>query len=456
MEATVVATAMPTVIAELGGLELYGWVGSAYLLSSTVTVPLYGKLADLYGRKPVLLFSIALFLLGSIASGLATSIHALIIARAVQGLGAGGMQPIALTIVGDIYTVEERGRVQGVFGAVWATSAVAGPLLGGLIVDVLSWHWVFLVNVPIGAIAIVLHVLGYPEKVTRQRVEIDLLGALTLGLAGTALLCGASGVWPAILLPIGAALTIAFVMVERRAPDPLLPLDLLSRRTMAIATIVSFLLGATMIGELTFLPLYVQGSLGGEPTAAGMTVAPMLVGWPIAAAATSRMIVRIGFRGPIVVGSLVSAVALIAVEISREAFATVLGVQIAMFAYGIGMGLANTAVMIGVQSSVGREQRGVATATTMFARMMGGALGVAALGGVLSAAIGDRLSPDAVRELLTDRSAPLSPEHVALLSHALRPVFITVAALSVVNLAFAVFYPAHAVKPRESVIETPG
>ncbi len=377
MEATVVATAMPTVIAELGGIRLYGWVGASYLLASTVTVPLYGKLADRRGRKPVLLAGIALFLAGSLASGLATSIEQLIAFRALQGLGAGAMQPIVLTIIGDLYTPAERGRVQGWFGAVWGFAGVSGPLVGGAIVAAVSWRWVFLINIPFGIAAALVLGLAFREAPRpASTARLDLLGSAAILLASLALLLAASGVAPMPMAALGMALAVAFVLIERRASDPVLPIDLVTRRLIAVCTLASLLLGVAMMGVLNFLPLYVQGVLHGLPTEAGMVIAPMLVGWPIASAVTSRLLMRVGYRAPLVTGALLATVglgALVPLILERAPMWT-LGTS--MLVFGLGMGLANTAIVIGVQASVGWEQRGVVTAATMFSRTMGGALGV--------------------------------------------------------------------------------
>lgn len=427
MEATVVATAMPTVIAELGGLHLYGWVGASYLLASTVTVPLYGKLADRHGRKPVLLVGIALFLAGSLASGLATSIEQLIAFRALQGLGAGAVQPIVITVIGDLYTPAERGRVQGLFGAVWGFAGISGPLLGGAIVALVSWRWVFLVNIPFGIAAAVVLATAFREAPRAgTAAPLDLAGAGAILFASLALLLAASGVASIPLAIAGVLLIVAFVTIERRAPDPVLPIPLLTRRLIAVTTMVSLFLGAAMMGVLNFLPLHVQGVLVGLPTEAGLVIAPMLVAWPIASAITSRLIVRTGYRRPVWLGAALTAAGLFLLVPLVLTRAPSWSLGIAMAVFGAGMGLASTAMIIGIQASVGWEQRGVVTAANMFARTMGGALGVGGMGALLASRLGRTLDAETASALLDPHGRDVvlaQPGVLAALGDALDPIF---------------------------------
>ena len=268
MEMTVVSTAMPTVVAELGGALHYAWVFTAYMLASTVTVPIYGKLADLHGRKPVMMVAMALFLVGSMASGQARSMHQLIAFRALQGIGAGGMQPMALTIVGDIFKIEERAKMQGVFGAVWAIAGLIGPLLGGIIVATLSWRWVFYVNVPFGIVSAAMLTFSLVETVEKRKHGLDVAGALVLSAAVVALLLGTDGEWPWVLLPVSVVLVAVFIAVEARAKEPILPLQLFKQRILATSSVLSALSGGAMVGLVTFVPLYAQGVLGSTPTEA--------------------------------------------------------------------------------------------------------------------------------------------------------------------------------------------
>ena len=445
MEATVVATAMPTVISELGGIRLYGWVGASYLLASTVTVPLYGKLADRHGRKPVLMTGIALFLAGSLASGLAQSIEQLIAFRGLQGLGAGAVQPIVLTVIGDLYTPAERGKVQGFFGAVWGIAGISGPLIGGALVAAASWRWVFLINVPFGLAAAAILFVAYREAPRhREGAPLDVAGSVAILLASLAILLAASRIATVPMAIAGVILLVLFVILERRAPDPVLPIPLMTRRLIAVGTGASFLLGAAMMGVLNYLPLYVQGVLQREPTEAGLVIAPMLVGWPIASAATSRMLMRIGYRKPVWLGGLLTTIglAVLAPLVATRAHPALLGPP--MFVFGLGMGLSSTAIIIGFQASVGWEQRGVVTAATMFARTMGGALGVGGLGALLAASLGRSLSPETVSALLDPegRDAILAqPGVVDALGGALDPLFWASTAAAVLSLLLVLAHP---------------
>lgn len=387
LEATVVSTAMPTVVGDLGGISRYAWVFTAYLVTSTVTVPLYGKLADLYGRKPVMLFGIAVFLAGSIASGFAGSMTQLILFRAFQGVGAGAMQPMALTIIGDLFDFEERGRVQGLFGGVWGVAGLIGPLLGGLVVKHLSWHWIFFMNVPPGLFAAGLLAGSLRETVERRRVSLDLTGAAVLTATVLALLYAAS-LERGALMAAGAAvlLLITFLAVERRAHEPILPLDLFRDPVIAIASAEGALIGASLFVLMTYVPLYVQGVEHGTAVDAGRAILPMVLGWPIASAVGGRLLARIGYQPLIRGGLLIATAASVALAMAVDA-GSMLVLQIAIGAFGVGMGFSNTALLIAVQTAVPWQRRGVATASTMFFRTVGGAVGVGLLGGIIIAAL---------------------------------------------------------------------
>ena len=446
MEATVVGTAMPTVVQKLGGIELYGWVGAVYLLTATVTMPLYGKLSDLYGRKPIMMLGMAVFLAGSVASGLSQSMMQLIVFRAIQGVGAGGLQPVAITIVGDIFKPAERARIQGVFGAVWGVAGMSGPLLGGLIVDALSWRWVFFINVPFGLLSALMLTMFFHEPIQKKEHTLDVGGTVLLASAVVALLLGASRFAPLLMLPLAALLLVGFVVVERRAREPVLSLSLLRRRIMAVSSVAGALVGSVMSSSVIYLPLYVQAVLAATPTQAGGAVAPMLVGWPIASAVSGRLLPKTGYRPLVRTGFAIVAVASIgvAVLLRRGVTAPVLGG--AMFLMGCGMGLANTALLIAVQESASWEERGVATASTMFFRSIGGAIAVGALGAVLAGGMGDHVPAALLDQLLgPEHGRTLDPAVLSELSghlrEGLRHVFDVIAAMSLVAFAAGLLFP---------------
>ena len=460
MEATVIGTAMPTVVSDLGGLELYGWVGAIYMLSSTVTMPMYGKLADVLGRKPVMLFGITLFLLGSAGSGLASGMKMLIVMRGVQALGAGGIQPISMTILGDLYTPAERARIQALFGAVWGVAGITGPLLGGIIVHALSWRWVFFVNVPFGLLTAVL-LLGYRERkeLPSKRPPLDLVGALTLSLFVLSLLAGARGRWP--LLGASLVFLVAFVVAERRHPSPMLPLSLLSRRLIAVSSACGTLLGATMSAIVIYVPLYVQAVHQKSATVAGSLVAPMLVGWPIASSISGRLLLKTGARPLVRVGLVSVALATLAVDRMVASDAGLLPLGMAMFVLGVGMGLANTALLIAVQDSVDFVERGVATASTMFFRTIGGALAIGILGSMLAAALAGKVPESTLDALLgPEHGKDLDPNLVRSVSGALAdgmvPLFHVTAGLGALGLGLAIVFPEARLRAQSSKSTTTG
>jgi len=449
MEATVVATAMPTVVADLRGIELYGWVGSLYMLASTVTIPLWGKLADLWGRKPVMLAGLVLFLVGSVASGMSATMLQLVVFRAVQGMGAGSLQPVALTLVGDLFAVEERGRIQGMFGALWGVAGMMGPLLGGLIVRALSWRWVFYINVPFGLLsgALLVAFLDERSRPVAARKPLDLAGAALLSVAVLTLLLGVGGRWPAVMLPLALGATLAFVSVERRSPDPILPLSLFADGTIAVASVASTLMGAVMMASLMFLPLYVQAVWGGSPTEAGMAVAPMLVGWPIFSTVSGKLLPKTGPRVLVQWGLLIVAVGTSAVYASLAAGWGVWPLRGAMFVFGAGMGLANTAMIIAVQERVAWAQRGVATASTMFFRSIGGAVSVGALGALLAHRLSGVVDESRLNAMLgPSHGRELASGEVLVMARAVAagmlPMFAVVAVLGVLAALAGWRFPA--------------
>ena len=468
LEATVVSTAMPTVIGDLGGIHYYAWITGAYLLASSVTVPIYGKLADIYGRKPILLFGIVMFLFGSAASGAAQSMGQLILFRAIQGLGAGSMQPMAITIVGDIFDLEERSKMQGLFGAAWGVFGLIGPMLGGLIVHHLSWRWVFYINLPFGLAGIALIVTQLHERIEKKPHTLDFLGAGLLTGVIVALLLAASrlGARPTVICAALAVVMLAvFLVVERSAKEPIVPLPLFARPVMAVSSLTGAVIGGAMIATLTYVPLFVQGVLHGTPTEAGMAITPMVITWPVASAIAGRLIPTLGFRPLIRFGLGVTAAAGVALALFGETHGLI-GLRVITGAFGLGMGFANTALLIAVQTSVTWEQRGIATASTMFFRTIGGTLAVGVMGGVINASLmADTSIPeDAASHVLSrDGAASLTPDLIArlgdALAHGLGTVFWIIAGMGVVAFITSIWFPhvpTHAKDPAPSGSVDPG
>ncbi len=454
LEATVVSTAMPTVVRELGGLSLYAWVFSAYTLASTVMVPLFGKLSDVYGRKPVMLFGIALFLVGSMLSGQAATMNQLIVFRVVQGLGAGAMQPMAMTIVGDIFDLSERGKMQGYFGAVWGLAGLVGPFVGALIVRVASWRWIFYINVPFGVASAVILMAAFHEKVERRKRTLDLAGAMVLTGAIVALLLGTQGLHPAPLIALACVLTALFIYIESRAVEPILPLGLFKSRVIAVSSITSALAGAAMFATITFVPLHVQGVLGGSPSDAGAAIGPMVVAWPICSAIGGRLLVRVGYRPIIRFGMLLVALSAIALPLLLRPGTPVMVARLVSIGFGAGLGFSQTAVMIAVQTSVGWEQRGVATASTLFFRSIGSTLGVGALGAVLAATFRrsmSSVSEETVNRMLGPERSQIDPAVLhslgTTLQEGLTTIFWAVAAIGVAGFVAGLFFPSISLRP---------
>ncbi|MGW0043729.1 MDR family MFS transporter [Rhodococcus sp. NPDC003348] len=438
LDSTVIATAVLTIVRDLGGFGQFPWLFSIYLLAQAVSVPIYGKLADLFGRKPVMLFGIASFCLGSVLCGLAWSMPALIAFRAIQGLGAGAVQPMSLTIAGDIYTLAERAKAQGYLASVWGISAVVGPTLGGVFSEYLSWRWIFLVNVPLCAVAAWALQRHFSEQPRRDRPRIDYLGAVLL-TGGAALVIlgllegGQAWAWGApasiAVFGSGAALLVAFAVVERRAADPILPPWVLTRRVLVVSSTISAAVGAIIMGLTSYVPTFVQGVLGTGALVAGFALATLTIGWPISASLAGRLYLRVGFRVTALIGAA-AAVAGMALTTGLDAGSRVWEVAVICFVIGAGMGLVSSPTLIAAQSSVDWSQRGVVTSTNMFARSIGSAVGVAAFGAIVNARLDG-----------TDTPAPEQ------LSGALHLVFLAVTATAAVILVAAAFMPSRVRSP---------
>ena len=395
IDATILATAVPAVVDDLGGFTSFPWLFSIYLLAQAVSVPIYGKVADLYGRKPVMLLGIGLFVVGSLLCGLAWSMPALIVFRLVQGLGAGAVQPMGMTIVGDIYSLAERAKVQGYLAGVWAAASVIGPTLGGVFSDYLSWRWIFFVNLPLGMAAAWVLWHRFEENVERRKHSIDYAGALLLAVGGSLLLLGLleGGVRWGWGSPAGVgifvaavALLAAFVAVEARTPEPVLPLWVFRRRVLNAANSGSFVVGVLMLGLTSYVPLYAQGVLGHGALVAGLALAAMTIGWPIAATTSGRFYLSIGFRRTMTMGAAF-VVAGAALLLLVDADSALWQLALPCFVMGIGFGYVASPAVVVAQSSVGWQHRGVATGTNMFARSIGSAVGVAVFGAIVNARV---------------------------------------------------------------------
>ncbi|MGX5716753.1 MFS transporter [Arthrobacter sp. MAHUQ-56] len=396
IDSTIVATAVPSIVSDIGGFSNFPWLFSAYLLAQAVSVPIYGKLSDMAGRKPIILTGIGLFLLGSVLCGVAWSMPSLIAFRALQGLGAGAVLPVSITIAGDIYSLEERAKVQGYLASVWAISSVVGPSLGGVFSALGIWRGIFLVNVPLCLLAGWMLVRTLHENVERARHKVDYAGAVLLaGSLGLLILGALQGgqAWPWNspvsygIFVVGAVLLAAFLLVERRAAEPILPSWVVSRRLLATTALVSFGVGAVMIGLTSYVPTFLEGALSSSPLVAGLALAALTLGWPLSASQAGKFYLRIGFKATALIGVAVAVAGLLILSLTAGAPNVVL-IALSCFVVGLGLGLLATPTLISAQSSVPWHERGVVTSTNMFARSIGSALGVAVFGAVANSIYG--------------------------------------------------------------------
>ena len=449
IDATILATAVPSIVDDLGGFAQFPWLFSIYLLAQAVAVPVFGKFSDLAGRKRVMLIGVGLFVLGSILCGFAWSMPALIAFRALQGIGAGSVQPMAMTIIGDLYSVAERAKVQGYVASVWAASSVVGPTLGGVFVDFLNWRWIFFVNVPLGAVAAWMLVRKFVERVERKPHRIDYGGAALLVLGASLIILGLleGGVlWPWVSVPgvgilaTGLALLIAFGYVERRAAEPILPGRVFRSRLLNSTNAAALSIGVILIGLTSYVPLFVQGVLGRSALVAGFALAALTLGWPLAASVAGRIYLRIGFRRTALTGSVVVVAGAVLLALLSAA-SPVWQVAITCFVIGLGMGLSASPTLIAAQSSVEWEERGVVTGANLFARSMGSAVGIAVFGAIANSSLrahgGGRLAS-------TTSGIP-----VAVLDPALHKVFLASAVVAALLVAAILLMPNVSIHGRE-------
>jgi EmrB/QacA subfamily drug resistance transporter len=464
IEATIVSTAMPLIAAQLGGLNLYSWVFSSFLLTQTALTVVFGKLADLYGRKPVMLLGIAIFLVGSVLAGFAWSMPAMIVFRLIQGVGAGAMLPVALTIVADLYPARERGKVQGYLASVWVISAVVGPMVGGLIIRNLSWAWIFWMNVPIGLVAAAGFVAYLHENVKLEPPSIDIAGAVLFTIAIASLMIALTQAATSdgrLALPAAGLFCLSsalFVVQERRASDPMISFTLWSRRPIAATNGVAVLSNMALMGLTTFLPMYVQSVLHRSPVVAGLTLTMMLLGWPVAATLASRVFQRVGLRRIMIAGSaLLPAGAIVFVLLTPES--SPVTAALGSLVMGFGMGLVSMTSLVLIQEVVTRSQRGSATASTLFARNLGSTLGATAFGAVFNYGLAHAkgvgaVTSDQLRQLLEAPPDTIG-SHTAVLAALQQSLHFTFWGMFVISLTIvllALLVPAVAIR---DVTETP-
>ena len=473
LDQTVVSTALPTMVGDLGGLSYLSWVVTAYLLTSTVAGPLYGKFGDLYGRKIVLQVAIAVFLVGSALCGIAQNMLQLIVFRALEGAGGGGLIVITIAVIGDLIPPRERGRYQGFFGAVFGVATIVGPLVGGFFVDHLSWRWIFYINLPTGIIALAVIAAVLPSHSTRRQHAVDYVGALllTAALSAGILFTGLGGTtfpWtsPVMIGLMAASIAgvIAFVAVEMRAREPILPMSLFANRNFAVASSVGFIVGLSLFGAVTFLPIYLQVVKGVSPSISGLLLMPMMLGMLATSVISGRMISRFGryklfpILGTATMTFGLGALSLLAIDSGDWQTA------IDALWLGLGMGMVMQVLLIAVQNSVDYERLGVATSGTMLFRSLGGALGVALFGAIFANRLHAQLAgpgmdflatviPAAARGLPPD----MHQEYITAVMAALRPVFLAAAGVSALGFVLTFLLREHPLRegaPAEGVGES--
>lgn len=469
IDVTVVSTAMPHIARELKGISLYSWVFAIYTLTTSVTTPIYGKLADLFGRKVIFSIGVILFVLGSVLSGASHSMVELVWFRAFQGIGAGAVMPITFTIIGDLYPGEQRARMQGMFSAVWGVAGLLGPLVGGLFVDHISWRWIFYINVPVGAVSLILVLTFLHETFERKAKKIDYWGALvfTAGISSLlyALLNGGTkyawGSLTIILLFVAAAVFIGlFIWIESKVQEPMLPLSLFKIPVIAVSNIVAFLISFVLIGVNVYLPMWIQSILDHSATGSGLTLMPMSIAWPLGSTLAGRYMYRVGSKRTTLIGVILVTAGgawTLAVQLGSPYWYFV-GLMVVL---GLGMGYAVTPTTVLIQSAVGWQMRGAATASNTFVRTLGQTVGITIFGSLFNSSVAHYVKSHMpagtpggnINSYLLSSGGPSGgasqiPPALRLfvhqtLAHAIHEIFIVIFAITVASLIATFFLPSH-------------
>lgn len=466
IEVTVVSTAIPKIVADLGGLQLISWIYAAYLLTTAVSTPFFGKLSDLFGRKNIFIFGSVLFVLGSMLCGLSQNMTQMVIFRAIQGIGAGALTPVTMTIVGDIYNFEERAKIQGLFSSIWGIAGLVGPLVGGIFVDSLSWHWIFYFNVPFGIISVWMIAVLFHEKIDRKKKSIDYGGTFTFMIGMTAFLVilitgGSMVAWDSTLMVVLIAVSILFLAlffyIELKVKEPMVPFHLFKNRSISVANGVSFLLSAVLIGLNSYLPLWVQGVLGQSAKSSGLALTPMSIGWLLGSIVGGRLLIKSGGKITAFIGTIaIVAGSIWLTFISSDS--SIMMIMVLMFIAGFGFGFSFTSFIVIVQSSVSWKERGSSTALNSFVRTLGQTIGIAVFGTYLNthiasavknagADIASKVTSDDLNNLLSAEGAKELPADLigplrGFLEQGLQSVFMLAAGIAVVACLYTIFMPS--------------
>lgn len=476
IDVTVVSTAMPHIVGSLSGISLMSWVFAIYTLTTSVTTPIYGKLADLFGRKIIITIGVVLFLIGSILSGASHTMMQLIWFRALQGIGAGAVMPITFTIIGDLYPGEQRAKMQGVFSSVWGIAGILGPLVGGFFVDYSTWRWIFYINVPIGIVALILVWIGLHETFEKREHSVDYLGAGLFTISISSLLyallnAGGKYAWGSAttltLFAVAIVTLILFILVESKSKEPMLPLSLFQMRIISVANLASLLASGLLIASNVYLPMWIQSVLGHSATGSGLTLAPMSIGWPVAATLCGRLMYKAGSKLMAVVGGVFlvgGCVWLTAVSATSPYWFLV----VIMVVIGMGMGFSMTPFTVLIQSAVPWGSRGAATASNTFMRSLGQTIGIAVYGTMFNHYIqkhaaqqfaGSRV-PKNFSNLLTPGSTANIPKKLAgavhvVLSSTIHDVFVGVLITSILTFFAILLLPRHKTVLAQQVADQP-